>query len=314
MKNLPCGRLGQVAAIRMREHQVGEAAIVPCRPQCFPLCFLLFLVLLQHLEDRRSGSDGAGLAVLRRRKPEDFAFLSRLGQLFGDSDQTVLKVHRIPGQPQQLTGPQSGENCGHDERFMLVAFQKGQQLGQFRRIQGMDFRLLDPGQDAVAGWILAQVADPDSHIQCLMQAAVNVLDGFRTEPFLPLLIVEALNHGRSECRQFDVSERGDDVHPDLHFVGIGSAELHIPQVVAVPHGQPLTEGQAAVLSEITMVDGDGDFGQFLPDFRLGSAIDRMPFSIGTVSGFPVSVSPFSDGSFAVSTLSCHSYLLPTASP
>ena len=28
MKNLPCGRLGQVAAIRMREHQVGEAAIV----------------------------------------------------------------------------------------------------------------------------------------------------------------------------------------------------------------------------------------------------------------------------------------------
>ena len=256
----------------------------------------------------------AGLAVLRCRKPEDFAFLSRLSQLLGDPNQTVLKVHRIPGQPQQLAGPQSGEDCGHDERFVLVTFQKGQQLGKFRRIQRMNLRLLDPGQDAVAGWILAQVAYPDSYIQCLMQAAVNVLDGFRTEPFLPLLIVEALNHGRSECRQFDVSERGDDVHPDLHFVGISSAELHIPQVVAVPHGQPLAEGQAAVLSEITMVDGDGDFGQLLPDFRLGSAIDRMPFSIGTVSGFPASVSPFSDGSFAVSTLSCHSYLLPTASP
>ena len=76
VKNLPCGRLGQVAAIRMREHQVWEATVVPGRPQRFSLCFLLFLVLLQHLEDRRSGSDGAGLAVLRCRKPEDFAFLS----------------------------------------------------------------------------------------------------------------------------------------------------------------------------------------------------------------------------------------------
>lgn len=137
-----------------------------------------------------------GLAVLRCREPEDFAFLSRLSQLFGDPDQTVLKVHRIPGQPQQLAGPQSGEDCGHDERFMLVAFQKGQQLGQFWRIQRMNLRLLDPGQDAVAGWILAEIPDPDSHIQRLMQAAVNVLDGFRTEPFLPLLIVEALDHGR----------------------------------------------------------------------------------------------------------------------
>ena len=61
VKKLPCGRLGQVAAIRMREHQVGEAAIVPCRPQRLPLRFLLFLVLLQYLEDRRSGSNRAGL-------------------------------------------------------------------------------------------------------------------------------------------------------------------------------------------------------------------------------------------------------------
>ena len=172
----------------MREHQVGEAAIVPCRPQRFPLCFLLFLVLLQHLEDRRSGSDGAGLAVLRCRKPEDFAFLSRLSQLLGDPNQTVLKVHGIPGQPQQLAGPQSGEDCGHDERLMLVALQKGQQLGKFRRIQRMNLRLLDPGQDAVAGWILAQVAYSDSHIQCLMQAAVNVLDGLWTEPFFLFLV------------------------------------------------------------------------------------------------------------------------------
>ena len=271
-------------------------------------------MLLQHLENRWSGSDGAGLAVLRCREPEDFAFLSRLGQLFGDPDQTVLKVHGIPGQPQQLAGPQSGEDCGHDERFMLVAFQKGQQLGQFRCIQRMNLRLLDPGQDAVAGWILAEIPDPDSHIQRLMQAAVNVLDGFRTEPFLPLLIIKALDHGRPECRQFDVSECGDDVHPDLHLIGIRSAQLHIAQVIPMPHGQPLAEGQAAVLSVIAMIDGDGYFCQLLPDFRLGSAIDRMPFPIGTVSGLPASVSPFSDGSFAVSTLSCHCLLLSTASP
>ena len=108
------------------------------------------------------------------------------------------------------------------------------------------------------------------------------------------------------------SEGRDDVYPDLHFVGIRSAQLHISQVIPMPHIQPLAKGQATVLSVITMVDGDGDFGQLLPDFRLGSAIDRMPFSIGTVSGFPASVSPFSDGSFAVSTLSCPCFLLSTA--
>ena len=61
VQDLPCSRLGQMTAIRMREHQVGEAAIVPGRPQRFPLRFLLFLVLLQHLKDRRSGSNRAGL-------------------------------------------------------------------------------------------------------------------------------------------------------------------------------------------------------------------------------------------------------------
>ena len=183
LENLPDRRLGQVAAVRMGEHQIGESSVIPVRASHQFLCLLLFLVGFQHVHYEWSWSQRPRLIVFERAVAEFFSALSGLNQLLAHTDQTIFEVHAVPCKAQQLTGAHPGEDCNRDERFIFMSLHALHQFGEVRGIKRMNFRLSHPGKDTRAGRILLDISDPDRDIECLMQAAVDILNGLGTQPF-----------------------------------------------------------------------------------------------------------------------------------
>ena len=99
LKDLPNCRLRQMTAVRMREDQIRETAIVQVTPRCLLLRKLLGFILLEHIHHKLRRSQRPRLVVLQSAVLEFSPFYPRLDQLLGNPDQPVFKIYAILGEP-----------------------------------------------------------------------------------------------------------------------------------------------------------------------------------------------------------------------
>ena len=167
--------LGIVLPIGIGEHQIREPQIIPQIACCLLLLLLPLLMLTQGFHHERRGSQRPGLSVFQGVESEILFDPPGRTKLLLHIDQPFVEVHTVPGQAAKLTGTHSGEQCGHNQCFMLMTFHSFKQFGDFGRIKGLNLRLIDLGQDARFRWILGDVSDLHRNRQRLVQAAVGVL-------------------------------------------------------------------------------------------------------------------------------------------
>ena len=132
---LPDRRLGIVAAIRVIEHQAGEFTLIPQVTPLALLCLLIRFVLLQHFHHERDGGNHAGFAVLQGTEHIILTLDPRLHQLLLDVDHTVLKVHTVPGEPDDLSDPHPREDSRQKQSLKGIAFQCCEEALLLRSVQ-----------------------------------------------------------------------------------------------------------------------------------------------------------------------------------
>ena len=102
MQDLPDRRLGKMAAVRMRENQIREIPVVPCRPERQFSGSLDGFVPFQHFHQEGGGHDDPPFPVLRGSETETVFFLSALQKLLLDVNDAAVKIHAVPGQPERF--------------------------------------------------------------------------------------------------------------------------------------------------------------------------------------------------------------------
>ena len=191
LKFLPDRRLEKVAAIRVIEHQSGEFTFIPQIAHLTFLCLLIRFMLLQHFHHKGSGSDYAGFAVLQGSEYIILTLDPRLHQLLLDVDHTVLKVHTVPGEPDNLSDPHSREDRRQEQGLKGIAFQRFEEALLLRGVQRRHLLFYHLRQNAGTGWIAFEILHPDSHVQGPMQDTVNALDILGAALFCPEFVIRA---------------------------------------------------------------------------------------------------------------------------
>ena len=129
---LPDGRLNVVIAVLVAEDEVWEITFIPERTGGEFLCSLDSLVVLQHIHDERRREYDPGLSVLQRAPVVlSAAFLTGRGELLLHMDDAVLKVDAVPGEADQFSAAQSGEEIGEDQILEFFTFEGSEKLFLF---------------------------------------------------------------------------------------------------------------------------------------------------------------------------------------
>ena len=113
-------RLGIVLPIGIGEHQIREPQIIPQIACCLLLLLLPLFVFAQGLHHEGRGSQRPGLSVFQGIESEILFDPPGRTKLLLHIDQPFVEVHAVPGQAAELTGTHSGEQCGLDQRFVLM--------------------------------------------------------------------------------------------------------------------------------------------------------------------------------------------------
>ena len=112
---LPDRRLDVVVAVLVTKDQIREISLIPERARCKFLCSLDSFVMPENIHDERRREYDPGLSVLQRA-PVVFAaaLLAGRSKLLLHVDDAVLEVDAVPGEADQFSAAQTGEEIGED--------------------------------------------------------------------------------------------------------------------------------------------------------------------------------------------------------
>ena len=153
-------------------------------------------------------------------------------------DHAVLKVHTVPGKPDNLSDPHSREDRRQKQSLKGIAFQCREEALLLRSVQRRHLLFHHLRQNAGAGWIAFEILHPYSHVQGSMQDAMNVLDILGAALFCPELVIKLLHHGGTQLTERYISKRRFQMQPDNRFIMNACPLLYIRQVFLQPSVQP----------------------------------------------------------------------------
>lgn len=240
-----------------------KAAVLPILAVAEPVLQLFVLHLAKGGHHEGGNADGAALAIFcGHHLILTFAAPDKL-ELLVNGDRAFGEVYAVPQQAQGLALPHSCEQGNREQLPELVALYGFQKGGNHIFIHGFQLLADCPGKDTGICWIDLDVAIGNGLLQCLVEDAVDVLDGLGCKPFFAQTVVIALDRVRGEGFQLHSTQTGLDPGLDHTFVIVHSPGFHTAQVFRRPDIQPLAHGHFAGGCVGAGVNGGGGLLQLL---------------------------------------------------
>lgn len=297
---------GEVAAQGVGEHQAH--GVIPCAAGLQLVFLLAELHPSQHIKHGLGWGEDAGLVVLQGGEfvRPSTAVDALLAQLLAHGDGSLLEVHAIPGQADDLPLAQAGEDV-HEQQVLVGGAFDGLQEGlHLIALDGADLLVLHAGQLAGVAGVEADVLQLHSLVEGFVHHAVEVAHRLGGQAAADAIVIQLLDHGRGEGGELHSPQGGDDVLPDLIIVLGSGGGLHAAQVFLVPGFHPGAEGDLRWIGVGSLVDLVGDGAELACHIGLGFAVDGFLYLLARagiapqgVAGFPGAILALADRAGAV---------------